>query len=967
MNSVDAILKKKRNRLTYSCTSCRIKKKKCDRKRPVCSYCSKTGNSSKCYYDNHYPTSPPVEDSMISPHRSDEVGSLRTENAELRRRISQLEATLSHNHSSNSVSPVDSVANYEITDQKSWELDCRSMTPKIPENDVYEFFSKESFILIRSNSLYHFKPFQWCQFLSDDMFSFSSYVNSCYCYIKEMFKEMVFNSDLSLLITPLPAKLNENFKAKKLLFLWEFAMNKECSLFQNNLKLLVGLHISKQGKGILSSVSVNSGTNESSRRELIWKIENILPKKPAHIQFLWNVFEKFIHPFVPVLDLKTFKRDLELIFVGLKIYPIDRDVASLDTQDSVYAITATSFIDLAFIGTFLIILRISYCTMKLRLNSNIVPSEIENELVNFDNLNYIGTEYIDLAWSCFAQAKSLAKPSISSLNGHILMLFYYIHSEENAHGIQNNEILVLISTIDGLTKSMGLFRDMADVRFFPAKSHPGTDFQNHEEIVYIARRMWHTLVKLDVEEFSSYGSPSSRLIYRDQAVELPRRATTSSASPSFGVLDDSQEDQLDMLLDHDFAKQDEVNRLIRGLESLVYDSKQTRVTEIYECYEAFSHYLISNFSDSYTYFTSNENFKAFIRPWDNTKVRLTGSYLIALNKALQFDRFLTIALAQLKLGCMLLYYYEKKGDQSLYSYFMKHTVLNASAHSRLLIKEFIINNEAFWNADGKSDAKFTEFNFRIIPKVGNMSIVLLFIVSSIIFRCFLSIFALRIEIDKASANPNPINVGIIESLRNKLGYFMTLKDLILKIINVWNKVYLNRCVKTYYNDIKLSLHFLLSLGEFKRFDALLMSNPLPKEIELFDFLFEHPHSDKKEQNNCDGDIKPNTNDTRKSMGLTYKMKPVQKTCLLLRQPSCELKSYIDILACDTTTSSSSEIAGSSIPSVGKSTFGDILNPSESYIDEALKIVESDDMYNTLVDTMSFQYFTDAAAKSIYSS
>lgn len=87
----EAVNSKRRNRVPISCTICRRRKVKCDKKRPVCTACHRTGVAHLCHYIDP-PWAQPLQSSEINPAQEPE-----NEVEKLKEKIRQLESQLFSN------------------------------------------------------------------------------------------------------------------------------------------------------------------------------------------------------------------------------------------------------------------------------------------------------------------------------------------------------------------------------------------------------------------------------------------------------------------------------------------------------------------------------------------------------------------------------------------------------------------------------------------------------------------------------------------------------------------------------------------------------------------------------------------------------------------------------------------------------------------------------------------------------
>lgn len=747
------MITRKRNRIPLSCSFCRSKKKKCDKKRPRCSYClhhnnldcqyqytvgssskvrkllpqelavvpeyidlEKTGNGvdDESENDNEHnndpqsitlsPTSKQVRivpDAFHSFVTEKENSRLRQQVVELQSQNAQLQAlvklqsaiaTETNHKTENTTNPptIDSIHHQsfpttllnQITSKLSQPPRSTTATtnlpysPNIDPTESYNFFDDRTFVVVRANCLTNFKPMHSLYIFCHDFFQSNSelLLNTYYRIMKQQLKEVELNSDYSMLTNPLAAQLNENFKAVKLFFLVKRKLNHASPMLNINVKLMTSLYRSRKESTWNTPVVRDAGQiNEQARASLIKKIEAILPRHPAEIAYLWQIFEKFVYPFLPTIDLGCFKKDIELIIVGLRLSNLDDDGKPINPDLQVnYTINLTSFIDLALIGNFLVILRLSYLAIKI--NTEFVSASndekgyaasIENRMINFatDNLQHIGTEYITLAFNCVSQAKSLTKSSISVVNAFAYLYFYFKHSEEYSGSIDEGERLILLNSLLSMTRSIGIYRDWLGALIQnEGKSHPGVEYHDLDGLLYLVRKLWHAAVDMDSEEFMISGNPvSSVVITKGLRVDLPscpwddeygrenfkkfgasgngngkRNSNVSSnnSSPDINInehdpsnnasntendsrtinnaqnLSEEQKDRIKIakLVDKNYKRKHQFTNFLSNFSKFVYENEKVRLIELCQFINELNELILVKFGDPEVFFANNANF-----------------------------------------------------------------------------------------------------------------------------------------------------------------------------------------------------------------------------------------------------------------------------------------------------------------------------------------------------------------------
>ncbi|GMM37655.1 hypothetical protein DASC09_049800 [Saccharomycopsis crataegensis] len=900
--------KRKRNRVAQSCTICRVKKKRCDKVRPVCGYCQEHGFSASCQYDEDR-----ILRETISRIRKPDVVSSETEIQSLQAQVSnmsqhieKLESLLSQYSEASSISVT---SNHHQMQQQQ--------RPIISEKDTIDF-SNNLVVSSRSNSLVYTHPFHWLMLLRGDLFqTVLLFLNRCYRHIKQKFKEAEIDNDLSVLINPLPSQLNEGFKNDKLLFILNFLLDKESPLFEQNSKYVTQTFASKHAVITFPSFIDSFLYNATSRTSLIEEIANILPKQQSHIQFLWNVFERYVYPFVPILNLKAFKRDIELIIVGLKID--DRSTNNVANHDDFISlnITLTSVIDLSMIGCFLIILRISYSVLRYNPDLLTPKNPIEREIVNIDNLQYISREYITLASACFSQAKAFLKPNINVLNAYMFIYYYITSAEEHAGAIPLDERSILLGTIHSFATSIGLSQDWSTVLVREGAPHPGSDFQDKESLVYITRKLWYSIQDFICDEFVLDASPLTNLIKESSSgsVQLPKKPLLKAgATPSINTLSVDLEDQLNSLIDLNFAKKKEVNKLVSDINCAIDITGATKVKDIYWCYEEYNEYLITSFGDAHSFFTNNDNFKSFTPVDSGKKIVLTDIYLITLHKVMQFERFLMIFSLKLKLTICLLTRYENSGNQALYSFFLRDFVTSVALVVKVLIKEYSMNNKTFLNIniDGMSNVDLKNFNFRITPKFEKLVRIVLSCGLSLLLRIFISIFLLHHRVRELSFDHDPLNLQASETLIEKIECFIKFRNILFQSMDIIFKGHFEKHIRFYYYGLKSLFPFLVTLIEYRNLEKLMTENPDADNFEFFNFLFSYK---KLNGGHLSDDSLPTTG---RFFDNEYPLVQIPDDFSLLKFSPSVLQAYHEIL-----------------------------ESNASVLNELQKIIDSDELYHTI--------------------
>lgn len=156
---------KKRNRVPISCTICRRRKVKCDKRRPVCAACERTGVAHLCHY---------IDPPWAQPLSNEELTNGETADNEVERlkeKIAQLEQQLQHSHHHDvPLSP------QELSGDSSSEEN---------ENDSLNLGKKFDMLHIKSTTTVHLGATSWLAIMKGD-----PYLRVLWAHIFKMRKQV---------------------------------------------------------------------------------------------------------------------------------------------------------------------------------------------------------------------------------------------------------------------------------------------------------------------------------------------------------------------------------------------------------------------------------------------------------------------------------------------------------------------------------------------------------------------------------------------------------------------------------------------------------------------------------------------------------------------------------------------------------------------------------------------------------
>ncbi|KAG7765227.1 hypothetical protein KL929_004613 [Ogataea haglerorum] len=432
---------KKRRRIPYSCLSCRRRKVKCNRVRPICNRC--TISNLKCEYDGPEAWAPSgVSESPAAPSNGVTVSVLNfksnfSETSVLDQLPRAPQTTMSEHASLIS----------EIGDLRmklaSMEARLFTIMPESQEtvsfiqadpnpNSALHMAKKNRFICggsFQRNKVWRGDPFT-CQ-LFDDL-----------------------------------RRYREHIKAEML------AMSKTEN--PNDLQRQVRMRKNGQKRFILE---------EGEKLSLKSQMEAALPAKATILRHV-NYYLRAIHPFFPVLMEEEFLANVNRLVEEEK----GRCVLHFG-QKSDYLVTAV----------LLLVMRFSYQSLYLKQQVGAPLSEDELALVQ----QPINADVINMVNFALFESNFLRKTGIESLQALMLLRFYQMSCQEDGDGGDGTDGYNITGLICQIALGMGLNRplrfplgDRTGSRFY----HP-----HNPRLQLLWQRLWWTLLELDMEHSILYG------------------------------------------------------------------------------------------------------------------------------------------------------------------------------------------------------------------------------------------------------------------------------------------------------------------------------------------------------------------------------------------------------------------------------------------------------------------------------
>ncbi|EGW31656.1 uncharacterized protein SPAPADRAFT_72420 [Spathaspora passalidarum NRRL Y-27907] len=225
--------------------------------------------------------------------------------------------------------------------------------------------------------------------------------------------------------------------------------------------------------------------------QLIDKIPLILPKKKV----AWKLIDRFftyLYPFMPFVDEMDFRQKIAAIIGSESLE--DTPIKNLKVEKR---------LDLAIIGTFLLIMRMSYLSLfsnKTDVNEERLtttdPSP-EAQDVKYLLQNPISITTAIVANCCLSQFEILQKTSFPVLQLALYLRIYHTYAPEDGGGPDGGESQTLTAVIIQMAYSLGLHRDPDNFN----------DVLNDKRQNHLMRKIWHHLVLSDIHNCYTFGIP----------------------------------------------------------------------------------------------------------------------------------------------------------------------------------------------------------------------------------------------------------------------------------------------------------------------------------------------------------------------------------------------------------------------------------------------------------------------------
>lgn len=490
---------KKRNRVPLSCSNCRRKKIKCDRGKPICKMCQ-AHNFTDCVY---YSRSSSVDVQEVvntlvgNVHTANNVNgdaneiaavitgstiitgngihanvqkapnedpsaitSIQVEHAvseqltSMKSKIESLEKQLSEQKSMNrhNVAFHYSDYSYELIEKVRSFLTSMNLSPfdKIP------VFSDCEPTIYFNSKYNNFGPFAWITIIKKDQFLLPIFKK-----VTQARREIVTNfQKITMSLLNIPD--NKNYPKPTVAFEPYTDLNTNTVPSFNH------------------KFSLNPKTLDLTR-----KIAQELPNKRAIWLFIQRFF-KYVYPFVPYLDQETFIDDIERLIDG-------HSIDDLSKEEKVTYFNVSEHLDLAIIGTLLIVIKFAYESLLSTNREMMDPhnrSKDDQYLLQFKQ----GDSIVSLTNECLNEFSLIKRCSLPILQ--LAILFREYQKVDGCDAFQDGDSQIFTGLIIQIGNTIGLNRD-------PLSNNELTD----GKAINLRRKIWYGLISSDNYQYTQTGTP----------------------------------------------------------------------------------------------------------------------------------------------------------------------------------------------------------------------------------------------------------------------------------------------------------------------------------------------------------------------------------------------------------------------------------------------------------------------------
>ncbi|KAH3675060.1 hypothetical protein WICMUC_002892 [Wickerhamomyces mucosus] len=602
---------RKRIRVPTSCSVCRKKKIKCNKKKPICTACSKSELGHLCHYEKQVWESNPVSTTSSNNSSKDLSSKDHTETfdiesltpqaqrvfEELTTKIQKLESSISNQ--------ADNIPFKDVSSSTLFKNDINGF-PYIPESLEQQKQRRQNTNNINDTILRFGKPYPL-------NFSFHFNYNEkidIYDYEPIIIRKGRFehNGPFSL-----PTALRHDPFLKVIwLNLWkdmEITDKEEkgkvkdpvvIQALKSNGKLLMEfLELRKQK----TRNRLISKQLRESDIPLIEKAVQYLPGRRTIMNLLFRFF-RYLYPFFPLVHENTFLIELDsMITLGF-------------TDTKVTKIEIKYKHSYATLGLLLVLLRLSYTSLS--------EEDLEQEEWQILKRHPIESPTIEIAKQCLECYNYVRK----SYFHHVLILalflkIYYRYSPEDDDISDQSGNHIRLGLLFSMAYSIGMNRNPLMLTHFK-------NIDKKKDLSQIYRKTWYKLIELDCTQTVFFGTPLQCVDNRSYDIPLP--------------IPDIRDDKTDTWIIQDYHLMEEKNQLFRETSNTLLNLHSSpSVLEIFKLNKKLENFIHFKIGSVREILNSNE-LQAFAKIKKISYLFELKTALLTLNNylLLHFDRTLNV-------------------------------------------------------------------------------------------------------------------------------------------------------------------------------------------------------------------------------------------------------------------------------------------------------------------------------------
>lgn len=409
---------KRKRRTPLSCISCRNRKVKCDRHKPRCSRCEKANIA--CEYDS------PILFSEITT--SSVAGEKDNYNMFF---VSSLEKTNKKND------PVIDEPYVSANGDTAQEKLKRINELKKELHDLEQSFNEETecFSLILdydNNPSVHFVSKYNARLMAFGSFMMSS-IWKRDPLMKKFIKTFVILRSKAIKVVPSndPAHIVERYLPQ--------AKEEGEPKYLKHMKIFEFLNSQLKSKKSTKIMLDKEG--------IVKKIEEVIPPLEV-INFHLEYFMRYIHPFIPILDEHIFRSNIASIIIS-------------DNDRSKPKISLTSKLDYTRISLLLVIMRLSYLSLHLKIS---MTEETLSPIIDYVLSFPLNPDIFNIVQASLDKLQYLRKTSTETFQLLLLIRFYQCRACEDGDGFVGTDGKVFVGLITSTAKVLGLDTKFNDPR-----------------------------------------------------------------------------------------------------------------------------------------------------------------------------------------------------------------------------------------------------------------------------------------------------------------------------------------------------------------------------------------------------------------------------------------------------------------------------------------------------------------------